>query len=551
LYGLLSFLDAPSEWHYDSGTQTLYLQTPNSASPSTHASVEVKQRNYAFDLGGRSYIQIKGFHLFAASIWTDSASTNNVIDGISAQYVSHYMDIADDSASGPYGSHKADTGIILDGSNNTLKNSTIAYSAGNGIAQIGLHNTITNNLIHDTDYSGTYDAPIAFTGAESYVTATYNTIYNTGRDGMTGGHHDNTIAYNNVYNFGMLNQDLGGYYTASSDGTSTGHQTSIDHNWMHDNKSGVAGVGIYLDDGTKNFLIHHNVSWNNGVGIKLNGDTTSYSSQGNLVYNNTLGTGQQKSIGSFRVTNSSTGTVIKNNIFRGPTDQDQILGGAVWGSNLPASTDPLFVGAAAGNFHLQSGSPAIDAGVVISGITDGYSGSAPDQGAYEYGGLDWVPGCNFNGYGNTCSSTNMVVNPGFEQGTSGWSAAGGAITTVPDAHSGTSSLKVYNRTGVTNSARQSVAIVNGNTYTFSAWSKLGSVSADTAYLTLQYTVGGTTYWKRLASATVDASKWTPLSRIYTFNEAGPISSAYLYVETSTSTADLYVDDVYVDGFKTN
>jgi hypothetical protein len=364
---------------------------------------------------------------------------------------------------------------------------------------------------------------------------------------MTGGTHDNTIAYNNVYNFGMLNQDLGGYYTGSSDGTSTGKQSSIDHNWMHDNQSGVAGVGIYLDNGSSNFLIHHNVSWNNsGVGIKLNGNTTTYSSQGNLVYNNTLGAGQQKSIGSFRVTNS-TGTVIKNNIFRGPTDP--IAGGSVWASNLPASTDPLFVDATAGNFHLQSGSPAIDAGVVISPITDGYSGTAPDQGAYEYGGLDWVPGCNFNGYGNTCGSTNMVVNPGFEQGTSGWSAAGGAIATSPDAHSGTSSLKVYNRTGATNSARQSVAIVNGNTYTFSAWSKLGTGS-DTAYLTLQYVVGGTTYWKRLASATVGASGWTPLSRIYTFNEAGPISSAYLYVETSSSTADLYVDDVYVDGFKT-
>jgi len=486
---------------------------------------------------------IKGLRVFAATIFTDSASQYNVFDGIDVQYPSHYIDIPDDPVSGPYGAHNGDTGVILDGSYNTIKNSTIAYSAGNGIMQAGRFNTITNNLIHDTDYAGTYNAPIRFAGAESDVTVTYNTIYNTGRDGMTGGSQRNRIAYNNVYDFGLIDKDLGGYYTCC--GTTLGTGTSIDHNWFHDDKSGT-GVGIYIDNGASQFLIHHNVSWNNNnVGIMLNGYTTG-NSLGNRVYNNTIGSGQVKSIGSGGATNS-TGTELKNNIFRGPTEP--IPGGSVWASNLSSSTDPLFVDAASGNLHLQSGSPAIDAGAVISGITDGYKGSAPDQGAYENGQQDWIPGCNFNGYGKACSYTNMVANPGFEQGTSGWRAAGGAIATAQDAHSGTSSLKVYNRTGASNSARQSIAIENGKTYNFSAWTKLGS-GTDSVYLILEIVVDGKTYWRQLAANSANATAWTPFARTFTFNETGPITSANLYVQTGTSLADLYVDDMYAEPFKT-
>jgi len=61
---------------------------------------------------------------------------------------------------------------------------------------------------------------------------------------------------------------------------------------------------------------------------------------------------------------------------------------------LTRETDPLFVDPSAGGlgFHLQSGSPAIDHGIVIEGITGDYQGSAPDAGAYEFDGPLWVPG---------------------------------------------------------------------------------------------------------------------------------------------------------------
>jgi hypothetical protein len=44
------------------------------------------------------------------------------------------------------------------------------------------------------------------------------------------------------------------------------------------------------------------------------------------------------------------------------------------------------------DFRPKAGSPLIDAGKVIPGITDGFVGKAPDIGAYEFGGPLWKPG---------------------------------------------------------------------------------------------------------------------------------------------------------------
>jgi hypothetical protein len=52
----------------------------------------------------------------------------------------------------------------------------------------------------------------------------------------------------------------------------------------------------------------------------------------------------------------------------------------------PDFSDPTHVGAVDSvDLRLKKGSAAIDAGIELPNITDGYRGRAPDLGAYEYG----------------------------------------------------------------------------------------------------------------------------------------------------------------------
>jgi len=53
-------------------------------------------------------------------------------------------------------------------------------------------------------------------------------------------------------------------------------------------------------------------------------------------------------------------------------------------THSPNIQDPRFVDRQNGDFHLLVDSPAIDTGIYIPGINDGYSGAAPDLGALEF-----------------------------------------------------------------------------------------------------------------------------------------------------------------------
>lgn len=87
VFGSLLALDAAGEWFLDQTAGKLYLWAPGSVDPST-LKIEVKQRDYGFNLGARSYIDVKGLRLFATSVRMLAAS-HCVVDGVHARYVSH------------------------------------------------------------------------------------------------------------------------------------------------------------------------------------------------------------------------------------------------------------------------------------------------------------------------------------------------------------------------------------------------------------------------------------------------------------------------------
>jgi hypothetical protein len=120
-----------------------------------------------------------------------------------------------------------------------------------------------------------------------------------------------------------------------------------------------------------------NLGYDGASGLRLRSGAAS-----TQVYNNTL----YKNVGPCIEIDgpSNTNTIIRNNIcFGNSNDTITDFGtGTVADHNL-LGTDPLFVNAAAADFNLRAGSPAIGAGVAMPGLV--YKGSAPDLGAFESG----------------------------------------------------------------------------------------------------------------------------------------------------------------------
>ena len=380
LTGKLGALDAEKEWFYDGSK--LYLWAPGGGAP---AHVEVKRRNFAFDLRGRSNITIRNLDVFAATVTTDATSADITLDGIRAKYISHFVTLP---AKDVIYSHSDDSGIRLMGSNNVIRNSIIEYSAGHGIVLGGEGCVADNNLIHDISYGGTYCCAIFPAPGSAHNTIVRNTIFRTGRSAIDMVYGNKEIAYNDIYEFGLLNTDLGAIYSARNTDL-TG--TRIHHNWIHDagNDKGHAfpvGAAIYFDQNARPAQIDHNVFWNNHINdVRLEQGEPPF----HRLFNNTMASTDAEFWNSYDSYPGGSPENLNNNIYRASLRPDKP------GTNeLTAVTDPKFTNAGEGGlkFRLRPDSPAIDRGAVIPGVTDGFIGSAPDIGAYEYGGTDWVPG---------------------------------------------------------------------------------------------------------------------------------------------------------------
>jgi uncharacterized protein (TIGR03437 family) len=381
LTGKLSELDAPGEWFRDSGTANLFFWTPLGDNPAQH-TVEAKHRTLAFNLSGLSFITIQGITLFAATIRSSPQSQYLVLDGLQCQYIAH---VPLPLNQGSYYTG-GDAGILLSGTNNVLRNSTIAFSSGTGVFLEGTGQRAFNNVIRDTDYRPTYASPI-FTGVsddgvsqQNRHLIAYNTIYNSARFGIYHSQQFGTgrILHNEIYDIGLQTSDLGCTYTWTTDGMGT----EIAYNVCHDNHSGPQGFpgsGIYLDDNTSNFVVHHNVVWNVDHALQLT------SGGPHQIYNNTF----VGNILGLNMGSQVSGTRIQNDIF---TPAVSYFSLATATNNILPPTNPQFIDPATYNFQLQPTSPAIAAGLAIPPYTNGYSGSAPDIGAYDHTKPAWKAG---------------------------------------------------------------------------------------------------------------------------------------------------------------
>jgi hypothetical protein len=381
VWGARSLLDTPGEWFYDSAKHRLYLWLPDSGNPEDH-KIEAKKRTLAFDLRGRSNVHLQKLNIFGATVFTDEHSSEIVLKGLNVTYPSHFTLVTQ-----PVSQGRGDTGIVLHGHDNTLEDSIIAYSAGNGVTLNGSGQTVKNNIIHDVGYAGTDTAAVTMactscSGESSGHLVAYNTLYNAGRSILLARKVGSSrILYNDMSHAGLQMDDLGIVYTFKTDGEGT----EIAYNLIHDNEAEDNGFGIYIDKWSSNFIVHHNVVWSVEDALRLNMPSTN-----NLVINNTL-LGNRYSVNAWGTKYDLTGIKVYNNI--APDGIHNVKYGARLKDNL-VSQNPSFQNPEKHDFTLRSGSPAIDNGLVLSPYTDGFEGSAPDLGAYEYGSEAWTAGAD-------------------------------------------------------------------------------------------------------------------------------------------------------------
>lgn len=125
------------------------------------------------------------------------------------------------------------------------------------------------------------------------------------------------------------------------------------------------------------------------------------------------------------------------------------------------------------------------------------------------------------------AAENAVVNPGFEQGTSGWSCAPTASAVSGQAHSQTYALAGSTTASDTAQCQQTVAVTPNTTYTLSA-------QVNGSYVFLGVT-GGASTWT--------ASTGGAYQQLSVAVSSGPSSSLTIYLHGWYSQGTYYADDV--------
>ena len=320
--GKLGLVSGPGEWYADS-SGNLYLWAPGGGTPS---AVQVKHRDYGFNLNGKSNVVINGVNLFACSITAQHSSGIKII-GIHDTYVSQFTLASN-------GWHPPTTsGIVISGNGNSVSNSVIADSAGDGVFMSGSGNSVTNCVIHDFAYQGFDNAAIRLAGSGDTISD--NTIYNGGRDGIKcSGTTSTSITHNLIHDVMLQTTDGGGIYAYGTNGTGS---TWAYNEIYNVNAGGWGASGLYLDNNDHGYYIHNNYVFDCAIAFKINP-----SSLNEKIVSNTL-LGSEFSIENSGSRNMSGSQLIDNVFSAGVQVSGSVyMAGNVHSGNVSKIT---FVGA--------------------------------------------------------------------------------------------------------------------------------------------------------------------------------------------------------------
>ena len=153
------------------------------------------------------------------------------------------------------------------------------------------------------------------------------------------------------------------------------------------------------------------------------------------------------------------------------------------------------------------------------------------------------------------AAAEELMNDTFESGYGAWKGVGATCSITTDyAHSGTSSLYVYDRTNTWGAPRCSMSGIAyaGNSYTFDAWAMYaeGNNSSEQMALKIIYTdSSGQDHYQQITGTNANKGEWVHLSG--TYNIPSDVTGIILYMEMPSASTDTcyYIDDITVNGEK--
>lgn len=267
-----------------------------------------------------------------------------------------------------------------------------------GVNLSGTNNLVTKNTIHDNVNTENGYGAVGFNVTSSYNEISYNTIKDNMKTstyfGMDGGAIELYGTVDGTYIHHNLAQGNRGFLEAGSNGGSgTAKDVTIAYNLCINNDGGF--TSIHLAGGSEaeaiaisNFKVENNtvVEMASSMGYQVFGFSNAPASGTFILRNNIF------YISNFYFVSDTDrkgySFIHENNLYYFPNSGSKV-GYALGPGEIMGN--PLFVNLSSFNLNLNQGSPAIDSGANLGYSTD-YddkavpSGSAPDIGAYEYGG---------------------------------------------------------------------------------------------------------------------------------------------------------------------
>ncbi|MEX2156222.1 MAG: Ig-like domain-containing protein [Gemmatimonadales bacterium] len=378
------------------------------AKPGAAAVISGGQYGVIVWLDGLSHIVVDGLELTNESyIALLRYGTNNVwlrnlyihdAGSVGIQVVTASDNRIEDNRIERIGSEASNSGeaiFIQNGSHrNRIVRNRVAY-AGHGALWISYQSaseaTSDDNVLESNDFSNPWASGIGVSGKTNRTIVQCNKIHHTAdgtgvnypRAGVEIEGNANIVRFNEIYRTGSQGITIQGRTLFGFTQNATNNQ--VYHNTLWQNGRSGSGESIQLiqmDVGNvQNNVIENNIFWNDrgfawgGLVYAITADMyhATYpwpagTANGNIVRHTNISSGQAMVL----VIRQS----IPNESYSIAQAQSQFPG---WASSL--QLNPLFVNEASDNVQLQSGSPMIDMGRILSGIS--YLGLAPDLGRYE------------------------------------------------------------------------------------------------------------------------------------------------------------------------